>query len=559
MLDSLALSKGLTCAMVHAYCFCSYHYRFCPVQAILGYLNWVAPCLVKTNVQAVHASLMGLVASDSPNSLSMALMPAFCYQRGQLWLSENMALKALANQNLNVDKIWMLPFKERLDSRDGRPATLVGRFLIGLGARESDSHWQHCSILDKRRTEEATQLPSSCMVILEDYDDVALPSVCSGMDHNHPNALRGPKRYEQIGVDGCLKMLDATLDGLSKAPAVNGFLLVEANVTCGDMLEAFIHKVASSTLPSYYFGVVADSGAIEWVVNHVVDCLTNKLKDGVLSIPGVDKHIPESVDIGPLEKPQMKVLIMEAESNLLKVPEVILKEWGVHPVFGQALSKVLLEKQNELGYDKPFQSTEVTTTSETPDPFGKRKATAGSSPPAKKLKSVDPLDIVKTETLNEAVLLNVKMASIKGPVTVELRMGNGIAIRNAGTNPVTLKAGSVVLGFGKIAWKRLLDEDMVKIDCRGVAHKCVRWWFEFETNARVCVFVFVYGFVHVNVNVMVCVCRCLFATGIADKGLTCISTQHIVTTSPGNKQSFRKLRVTRTCWFPFQTQRSSSC
>ena len=436
---------------------------------MLGYLNWLAPCLVKSNVQVMQAALIGTLAS-SPGAMGLVLMPIFTYTRGQLWLSENVVLKALCGQNLNLDVQFMLPFKERLDTRDGRPATLTGRLLSGLGSKDLwvDSHWQHCSLLDKRGTEEATQLHTSNMVALEEYDSDALPSSCNGSDNNHnAGSIRGPKRYEQIGVDACLKLLDSTMDGLTKAPTVGGLLIIEANLTTGDMLEAFIQKASASSLPSYFFGVCADAGFAEWADSHVVTSVANKLKDGVFTMAGVEKQtVSDDIGAAP-ERPQMKALIMDVETNTLKIPEQLLKDWGAHQTFGKPLSDLLAKMQTELGYASPLQSTGVESTVGvcSPSPLKKRKDGSSEASPSGKRRKVDldPNDIVKSDTLQDPILMTVKIANVKGAVSVEMRMGNVIGIKNDGPDPITIKAGSVVLGFGKITWKRLTEQDVTEV------------------------------------------------------------------------------------------------
>ena len=57
----------------------------------------------------------------------------------------------------------------------------------------------------------------------------------------------------------------------------------------------------------------------------------------------------------------------------------------------------------------------------------------------------------------------MKIANVTGAVSVEMRMGNVIGIKNGGPDPITIKAGSLVLGFGKITWKRLTEQDVTEV------------------------------------------------------------------------------------------------
>jgi hypothetical protein len=74
-------------------------------------MNWLAPCLLKGQTQNIQSALMGTLACDTPGTMGLVLMPTFTYTRGQLWLAENAALKAMTGQNLNVDSLFMVPFK----------------------------------------------------------------------------------------------------------------------------------------------------------------------------------------------------------------------------------------------------------------------------------------------------------------------------------------------------------------------------------------------------------------------------------------------------------------
>jgi len=188
------------------------------VKALLGYLNWISPPLIKAAVQRAQAVLIGSLAADAEGSISLVMMPQYSVKAGQLWMMESMALKQLSEHNLNIDRPFMVPYKARLDSRDSRPGTMMGRIVTTLGNDNNiGPHWQHCPLVDRRRTEEVHQLATADMVALEDYVEAPLPSNDTGLDGRHA-AVRGPRRFEQIGHDACMKILDSTFDGLGKAP-----------------------------------------------------------------------------------------------------------------------------------------------------------------------------------------------------------------------------------------------------------------------------------------------------------------------------------------------------
>ena len=64
-------------------------------------------------------------------------------------------------------------------------------------------------------------------------------------------------------------------------------------------------------------------------------------------------------------------------------------------------------------------------------------------------------DIVKKEDIPGSPVSTFKMQSVKGPVHVKIYLGHKIAVVNEGTVPVVLKAGTLVMAFGKITYRKL--------------------------------------------------------------------------------------------------------
>ena len=57
-----------------------------------------------------------------------------------------------------------------------------------------------------------------------------------------------------------------------------------------------------------------------------------------------------------------------------------------------------------------------------------------------------------------------KMQSVKGPVHVKIYLGHKIAVVNEGTVPVVLKAGTLVMAFGKITYRKLGTNEAPNLD-----------------------------------------------------------------------------------------------
>ena len=93
---------------------------------VVALLNWSAPSLVSSENQRTQAALAGyLVNSHSPEPgacIGLLLSPAHSYHRGLLWKQEESANKLLAKSRLNMDMPFVLPYMDRADERDQRPA-----------------------------------------------------------------------------------------------------------------------------------------------------------------------------------------------------------------------------------------------------------------------------------------------------------------------------------------------------------------------------------------------------------------------------------------------------
>lgn len=122
----------------------------------------------------------------------------------------------------------------------------------------------------------------------------------------------------------------------------------------------------------------------------------------------------------------------------LTIPEAIVSQWGAHRVFGPVLQELLQTAQAMLGYDQPLESN-GTPQKRRPEPAGG----VGKSPAGKRARVV-ATDIVKTDSLTDALVLTVPMVNVKNGVVVEIRMGHAVCISNKTDNPVQLKAGLMV-------------------------------------------------------------------------------------------------------------------
>ena len=199
------------------------------------------------------------------------------------------------------------------------------------------------------------------MIVVEDVDDGSLPSTVFGTDatnHRSDGGPRGAKKWEQLGVDAALKVLDSTIDGLGSGN-ISAVLVVDLHVTSGDLFEAFLIKKLSTNLPLYYWGVGEDSPTVQFVLKARAENVGSRVKAGTLKLPGVEykDNLPSDLVETMPERPELQCLVWADEEKTLKVPQEVLSRWGAHREFAVAFAELMQKAQSDLNYDVPLQST----------------------------------------------------------------------------------------------------------------------------------------------------------------------------------------------------------
>ena len=105
------------------------------------------------------------------------------------------------------------------------------------------------------------------------------------------------------------------------------------------------------------------------------------------------------------------------------------------------------ESQEILGYAEPLQST-----ADTSDRSGKRGADDDERAPKKRKLT---FNVVRTEAISEAQIMTVKMVNNKGNSEISVRAGPGSYIVNKSDSEITLKRTAVLMGFGKVIYKKV--------------------------------------------------------------------------------------------------------
>jgi hypothetical protein len=189
------------------------------------------------------------------------------------------------------------------------------------------------------RTEEADQVKTADMVLVEDVGPDALPAVCSGLEQNsHRSAsMFGGRRWEALGVDACVKLLDATVGGLSDIASVSAAVVMDLNPGNGDVLEAFIKRKLTSKLPLFYFSSPLDHTSVEFITDCRVSSLATECEQGLLTIPGlkIETALPADATQSAPAPPKLQALVYNPETKGVRIPADTARKWGLNEKFGE--------------------------------------------------------------------------------------------------------------------------------------------------------------------------------------------------------------------------------
>lgn len=83
-------------------------------QANFVFVNWLAPCTLKSSSQQAQTSFTAHCIMSSEQNFGAVLMPIFTYKKGQLWMLETATVRSLAMSGLNVDHAWHLCFAKKV-------------------------------------------------------------------------------------------------------------------------------------------------------------------------------------------------------------------------------------------------------------------------------------------------------------------------------------------------------------------------------------------------------------------------------------------------------------
>ena len=394
--------------------------------------------------------------SDNMQSIALVLTPVFTYNKGKLHIEETKIMECLTKGNHNLDWQFIVQFKDKVDERDMRPMVYPGRFVFAspLGdVKKNQFFWSDLRKL--QRTQEIPQLMAKQVREVIDLADDALPvSIDSAACHVH-----GASKHCQLGVNAWQAMISSSLSGVdvSQFPAI---VLLDLYPRVGEALAGFskIKRMMAAT-SMFYIGVCENQVEETWINKTMIDEMVDDLESGELTLPNVtfDKTMNEDA-LEPIPPaPQLSRLIIDAESQQLKLPAALLKQYQHHPTFGKEwgawLDNFILDPLHKIA-----QESGDGVADKTPEASVKRK---GADPdlkvletPAKKVKMT--YDIIETSAITDVLIKEAKMGTGKDQPSVQIRSSHKIFIVNPSLQEWSGTC-AYVASFGKGNWKGLTN------------------------------------------------------------------------------------------------------
>ena len=265
-------------------------------------LNWAAVCRIRDALRNCQANMASVILNQSCSAMAVAIMPEFSYKRGQSWRAEMSCLEALSNGGLFIDRSLAIQFEARKDTRDTRPLVYKARIAMGQSFREKDWVFAACPLVKEGRTPPIEQLATADMKVVEDCADGALPHTTDA-----DGTVAGAKKFEQLGKATYTCLIENSLEGVEVDPN-GGIILVDLNMSPGDMFQGWIQQRQQWTKPSAYIALTDDNVAEEWFLQTQTEFLTKGHLAAEISLPGSAHMSPDLPEELVAEKPRPPTL-----------------------------------------------------------------------------------------------------------------------------------------------------------------------------------------------------------------------------------------------------------
>jgi len=425
-------------------------------------VNMCAPCCITEDVKQSMAALSAWLLTENDESIGLAFLPVFAYRKNHIWTDEKAAIDTLTKGCVNADMAFHVLFTDQVDSRDERPMTYSGRFLVPQHCDMRKSLWKSSALVKMKRTEEIKQLAAKEMLMIEDVSSTSLPTSTDDAAVN----VQGAAKYEQLGTPCMEAVLGKLMEGVELHQR-GCFVVVDMRVRVANTLMALVRLRSSWTTPFHYIGFCDTMVEFDFVMNYAIREVARMLIDKELTIPGlkVDREPPSDLLEAPPPPPTLNTLILGGPSKKqLQLPAAFVRNWSEHSTFKDEFNKFIDGFHDEFGLA-------METPAEEPIVGAKRKASNNDEvvvPAAKKRSDcIDPSRIVEAsqvvgQKLYDAPLANVKNSA--GQVRLSLRAGDSKFITNMSGQASSMPKGFFVCGLGKGGFKLMRKDRRVELN-----------------------------------------------------------------------------------------------
>ena len=134
----------------------------------LGIFNNSAPCLQSTLANKGAYGIIAWMMAENLNSVCPVICPVFSWHKGKVSMEEKAMLESLEEGNTNLDQIFFVPFKDKVDGRDDRPMKYAGRLLLPSPMDPKKGIWANCELRKEMSTDIIKQMHEKNMYAIED-------------------------------------------------------------------------------------------------------------------------------------------------------------------------------------------------------------------------------------------------------------------------------------------------------------------------------------------------------------------------------------------------------
>ena len=177
----------------------------------------------------------------------------------------------------------------------------VGRLAFPMSKAFKDSAWWSSSLLRKAPVVGPLKaMRTSDMSVIEDLSEDTLPSTTDPTTHISP-----AEKVQQVGVDACLQVLQATFDGINAARTTMA-VVVDPFPHTGDMLKAVIKYRGEFTGRLLYHSFAASAMEKVWLNFSVATWMQGEFLAGRLGIRGaapLPEEVPKVILDAEIERP----------------------------------------------------------------------------------------------------------------------------------------------------------------------------------------------------------------------------------------------------------------